>query len=418
MPTTYSRLSSLITVSLLALATIASAADWPQFRGPNRDGLSAETGLAREWPKDGPPQLWKISNLGEGYGSLAVVGDRIYVQGTNGQESLVFALSRADGKTLWTTALGPRLVLDQGNGPRGTPTVEGDALYVLTENGDLARLSTTDGKIAWKVNILEEFKAKNIGWGISESPLIDGNNVIVTPGGEATFAALDKNTGKTVWKSARLAERAGYASAIAADVGPVRVITNFTHDAGVGVRASDGKRLWEYRAPANGTANCTTPIFHNNRVFYSSAYGTGAGLLQLGPRGAEVDSREVYFTKEMKNHHGGVVLIDGHIYGFDDHILTCLEFDTGAVKWQDRSVGKGAVIAADGMLYLLGERHTMGLAVATPEGYSERGRFTIENRDQPSWAHPVVSNGVLYIRNKDVLSANRIGLQSGSAGGD
>lgn len=401
-----------------AFAASAPADDWPQWRGPDRDGISKETGLMKAWPEGGPALDWKIGGLGEGYGSVAVVGDRIFVQGTNDRDSLVFCLNRADGKKLWTVPLGERLVQDKGNGPRGTPTVVDGVLYALTGMGELACLNQADGTERWRINILEEFNASNIGWGISESPLVDGGHLIVSPGGRnAGIVALDRNTGKTLWRCTGLDGPAAYSSAIVANVGDVRVIMNFTKDAGVGVRANDGKLLWEYKAPANGTANCTTPIFHDNKVFYTSNYGVGGGLLALTPQGNEVETQELYFNKDMKNHHGGIVLLDGHIYGFNDHILTCMDFETGEVKWQDRSVGKGVTIAADGMLYLLGERYTVGLAEATPEGYRERGRFQIEDRGQPSWAYPAVSGGKLYIRNQDQLSCYDISLPADSGGG-
>jgi outer membrane protein assembly factor BamB len=384
---------------------VASTADWPQWRGPDRNGLSAETGLLQQWPSSGPPQLWTVSSVGAGYGSLAIAGGSIYVQGAKDRQSVVFALNRADGRGLWSKALGPAGTNDRGSGPRGTPTVDGDRLYVLTEEGDLWCLGATNGSEIWHRNILREFGGRQIGWLISESPLVDGNKVVVTPGGRrAGMAALDKTTGKTIWTSQDLSDEAGYASPIAADVDGVRVYMTLTANAGVGVRASDGKLMWRFQQVANGTANIATPIFFDKKVFYSSNYGTGAGLFELTAQNGEVAARQVYFTRDMQNHHGGLVLVNGYLYGFHNSILTCLEFSTGRTQWRHRSVGKGTLTYADGNLYLLSEDNVVGLASASPSSYVEKGRFKIADQGLPSWAHPVVSGGRLYIRNQTALA--------------
>jgi outer membrane protein assembly factor BamB len=382
-----------------------AAADWPQWQGPDRTGISKETGLMKEWPSSGPPVVWSAQNLGNGYGSMAVAGDRIYLQGMVGGNSTVFALNRADGKAVWSKALGRAESNDQGPGPRGTPTVDGDRLYVLTENGDLACLKT-DGTAVWQRNILKDFGGRQLRWLISESPLVDGPHVIVSPGGSgAGMVKLDKMTGKTVWTSKDLSDPAGYSSPIVADVGGVRTYLTFTAGAGVGVRASDGKLMFRYPNAANNVANITTPIFSDNKVFFTSAYDTGGGLVDLTAQNGELKAKEVYFTRNMKNHHGGVVLVGGYLYGFNDSILTCLEFATGKQMWRDRSVGKGSVTYADGNLYIQGENNVVGLAEASASGYKEKGRFQIADKGLPSWAHPVVSGARLYVRNQDTLSA-------------
>jgi outer membrane protein assembly factor BamB len=409
-------LKTRIIVTLIAIAGAAvvlrgqtTGQDWPQWRGPGRSGVSAETGLLREWPAAGPPRVWSAANLGAGFGSIAVSGDRVFVQGMQKTQSVVTALGRADGKLVWMRPIGRAVDNYQGPGPRGTPTVDGDRLYVLTENGDLASLRAQDGSIVWQRNILQDFGGRNIGWLVSESPLVDGNHVIVTPGGRgAGMVALDKMTGKTVWAAKELSDQAGYASPIVADVQGVRTIMTLTSEAGVGVRASDGKLMWHYPRVANGTANIATPVFHDNKVFYSSDYGTGGALLSLRAEGGDVRAQEAYFTRDMQNHHGGLVLVNGYLYGFNNSILTCLEFATGKVMWRHRSVGKGSLAYADGHLYLLSEDNVVGLAEATPAGYREKGRFTIPDQGWPSWAHPVVSGGRLYIRNQGILTAHNI----------
>ena len=402
-------------VLVVLSASAMQAADWPQWQGPERTRISRETGLLKAWPASGPPLVWTSTGLGAGYGSMAVVGDRVYLQGLRGSASTVIALNGADGKEVWATSLGgteTRMRSDRGPGPRGTPTFDGDRLYVLTENGDLACLRT-DGTIVWQRNILKDFGGAQLNWLISESPLVDGQHLVVSPGGPgAGMVKLDKMTGATVWVAKELSDDAGYSSVIAADVQGVRTYLTFTGAAGIGVRAADGKLMFRYPAPSNRTANVATPVFFNDQVFFTSAYGTGGGLVGLTAQNGEVASKEIYFTREMQNHHGGVVLLNGNLYGFNNAILTCLEFATGAVKWRDRSVGKGTVMIADGHLYLQSEDNVVGLAEATPEGYREKGRFTIPDKGLPSWAHPVISDGRLYVRNQDTVLVYNIRSQA------
>lgn len=379
--------------------------DWPQWRGPERSGISKESGLLKQWPTAGPPLAWQTANLGEGYGSVATSGDRVFVQGLRNRQSIVSALNRATGQGLWSKNLGVGGNNDRGAGPRSTPTVDGDRLYVLTEAGDLACMKH-DGTMVWQRNILKDFNGRNISWLLSESPLVDGNLVIVSPGGRgASIVALDKMTGQTVWTTKELHDEAGYASSVVADIQGVRTVITLTSEAGVGVRVSDGKLMWKYRPAANNTANITTPVFFDNKVFYTSAYGTGGALLGLRAENGEIRAQEIYFTREMQNHHGGVVLVNGYLYGFSNSILTCLEFATGKTAWRNRSVGKGSVAYADGHLYVLSEDHVMGLVEATPAAYREKGRFEIKDLGSPSWAHPVVSGGRLFIRNQATLAS-------------
>jgi outer membrane protein assembly factor BamB len=394
-------------VTMLAVAAGATlvAADWPQWQGPERTRISKETGLLKQWPSSGPALLWTATGLGNGYGSMAVAGERVFVQGTRGGNSIVIALNRADGKEVWSKALGRSVDDDRGPGPRGTPTVDGDRVYVLTENGDLACLKI-DGTAVWQRNILRDFGGRQLRWLISESPLIDGAHVVVSPGGSgAGMVKLDKLTGKTAWTSKELSDPAGYSSPIVADVQGVRSYMTFTAGSAVGVRASDGKLMWSYNKAANNVANIATPIFSDNKVFFTSAYDTGGALLSLTAQNGSVAAQEVYFTRQMKNHHGGVVLVNGYLYGYDDSILTCLEFATGKRMWRDRSVGKGSVAFADGHLYIQSENNVVGLAEATPSGYVEKGRFQIPDKGLPSWAHPVISGARLYVRNQDYLGA-------------
>jgi outer membrane protein assembly factor BamB len=404
------RVFKLLSILLGFFVTVSAVdRDWPQWHGPDRNNISPETGLLKGWPKAGPPTVWSVSGLGRGYGTIAIQGDRLYVQGTQGSESVVFCLSLANGKKIWTRPLGRNLDQDKGGGPRGTPTVEADRVYALSENGDLACLNARDGSVVWTLNILTAFKGPNPKWLISESPLIDGNNLIVTPGGDkAGIVALDKVNGKTVWTAAELSDQAAYSSCIVANVQGVRTIMTLTSGGGVGVRAGDGKLMWRYPRVANRVANVATPVFFNDKVFYTSAYDTGCVLLRLKTDKGLVQTEEAYFSPNMMNHHGGVILVNGHLYGFSNAILTCMEFETGKVCWRDRSVGKGTLTYADGNLYILSEENKVALAEANPSAYVEKGRFEIEDQGWPSWAHPVVHGGNLYIRNQGTLACYNV----------
>jgi outer membrane protein assembly factor BamB len=390
---------------LFLLAFVAlplASADWPQWRGPHRDGISPETGLLDVWPEGGPRQIWKIQGLGEGYAALAIAHGRIFTQGERGDHQFVVALDAATGKKLWETAAGPAFPQDKGNGPRGTPTVDGDRVFALGGEGTLIALNAKTGSVLWSMNVVQKYGGRVPYWGISESPLVDGNNVIVTPGGAgAAIVALDKKTGNLVWKSQ--SDPAGYSSAIAADVGGIHQIIVFTGDGVVGLRANDGSLLWKYDKVSNRTANIATPIFHDGFVFVSSAYGTGCALLKLTAEGGTVKASEVYFSKDMENHYSTSVLVDGNVYGYSKMILTAMNAQTGQVEWRDRSVGKGSLTYADGKLYLLGEDGVVGLAEASPAGYKEKSRFKIPRGALPTWTPPVISGGKLYLREQDNL---------------
>ncbi len=400
--------AALVFVTLLASVITAQtipSADWPQWRGPDRNGISRETGLAQSWPAGGPPLAWSAGGLGNGYGTVSVQGDRVFVQGLRGRQTILHSLNRADGRYVWSKTLGNGGDNDRGPGPRSTPTLDGDRVYAITEGGEVACLRAADGTMVWQRNLLRDFGGRNISWLVSESPLVDGDRLIVSPGGpNAGMAALDKMTGRTVWVARELSDEAGYAAPVVVEVNGVRAYTTFTSAAAVGVRASDGKVLWRYRQAANNVANIATPVVSGDQVFYTSAYGTGGGLVKLTAANGEISAREVYFTRDMQNHHGGVVLVDGTLYGFNNAILTALDFASGKMLWRHRSVGKGAVTYADRRLYLVGEDRVVGLAEVSPAGYRETGRFQIADEGWPTWAHPVVAGGRLYIRNQNTLS--------------
>lgn len=586
--------------------------NWPQWRGPNRDGISIETGLLREWPEEGPAKIWSVDTVGVGYSSIVIKDGRIYTQGDLDGIEHTICLDAKDGRVIWAVQPGPALArlkdrvtselerldtnqngqveelealtkmrfrdfnksdkptgdnaqeiakartarifkaLDKnndqkltdseasifgdefsqidrstkdadvealakdrvesafaqldansdekisreearnsglnqkfnsidvrdktdpnnerrkigdnlltkseledyfvkrepgldgiitpeelnkfylercanrdgimnadelrshyggyrngmGDGPRGTPTIDGKNVYALGGSGDLTCLDAGTGKTIWHVNLVSDFGGHVPGWGYSESPLIEGEMVIVTPGGkQGTLLALNKKNGEVIWQSKETTQPAHYSSAIVAEIGGIRQIVQFARESCFGVDAKNGKLMWEYKNANNGTANCSTAIVSNDHVFVSSAYGTGGGLAKITTDGDKQSAEEVYFEKSMGDHHGGTVLVGDHLYSLGAGRLICMNFMTGKIVWQDRSVGKGSLVVADGMLYLLSERQQVGLAEATPEGYREHGKFKIESQGRPSWAHPVVAGGRLYIRDQGKLTA-------------
>ncbi len=392
--------------ALVLGATVSTAAleDWPQWRGPHRDGVSAERGLLKEWPKSGPPVAFKISGAGEGYSSFAVAAGRLFTLGARGDREYVIAFDATTGKRLWEVPLGRRFTNDRGDGPRSTPTIDGDRVYAFGASGDLSALDAASGKVAWTVNVIRDLGGQNIKWGLSESPLISGDRIIVSPGGSGSaIVALNKTNGKLLWKSE--ADTAGYSSAVFHEIGGIREAIVFTGQRALGIDISNGRVLWSYDKVANRVANIATPIARGNFVFLSSDYGTGAALLQLTAAGGGITAREVYFTREMRNHHASSVLVGDHLYGFSSAILTAMRFDTGEVAWKDRSVGKGSLVFADGRLYLFSEGGVVALVEATPEGYREHGRFELETGSLPTWSHPVVANGKLFLRDQDTIYA-------------
>lgn len=383
--------------------------DNPQFRGLDRTGVSKETGLLKAWPSGGPKLLWSTKGCGDAHATPAVAGGKIYGLGLRGDDEVVWAKDIKTGKELWATpfAKAIQLAAQQGrNGSRSTPTVEGNRMYSIGVAGDVLCQDTANGAIIWRKSLVKDYGGRVPAWGFSESVLIDGNNAIVTPGGTNAIVALNKKTGETIWTSAVPGKNGvAYSSAITADVSGSKQIIQFLAGGVVGVDAITGKFLWNYAAPAaNNGINCSTPLYRDGYVFAASAYQNGGGLAKLTRNGDTTTAEQVYFTKEMQNHHGGMVLVGDYIYGFDNSNLTCMEFKTGKVVWSDRSVGKGSVSFADGMIICRSERGPVALVEATPVKYTEVGRFEQPERSQePSWPYPVVSNGKLYLRDMDVL---------------
>ena len=384
--------------------------DWPCWRGPERTGVSAETGLLGQWPKDGPRLVWKAGALGGGYSTPSVAGGRVFLMGSEGAEEFLRAVDARTGRILWSTKVGAVGKNEGPNypGPRCTPTVGSDAVYALGSDGDLVCADPVSGKIRWHKHLEKDFDGNRGIWAYTESPLLDGEVLVSTPGGPtATLVALNRRDGAVLWKAA-LPEgnQAGYASAIVAEAAGIKQYVQFLGAGLVGVSAADGKVLWQYQRHVGGQS-CGTPVFHEGCVFSSASGMGGSGgdvLLRLTAEGGAVKAEEVYFVRAMTNHHGGVVRVGDYLYGTGAGALVCMEFKTGAVKWKERGVGKGSLMAADGHLYVRGERGAVALVEATPTGYREKGRFQQPDRSAfPTFCHPVVAGGRLYLRDADVL---------------
>ncbi len=394
------------------LSFIAAAGDWPQWRGSRRDGVSDETGLLKEWPAGGPKLLWQLNDIGEGYGAPAAVGSRIYLLSNRGMDDeSVLAISAQDGKRIWSTSLGKVGNPDQKPPypkARSTPTIDGDRLYALSSDGDLACLETATGKIIWHKSLRKDFGGVPGIWAYAESPLIDGDNVVVTPGGpQASLAALDKKTGATVWKAVVPGgDAAAYSSVIATTVAGRKLYVQFLAKSLVSVDAKTGQFLWSYAETGGGPANIPTPIAREDYIYNAYTRRVGAALLRLKASQGGVTAEQVYLERGLPNDIGGQVLVGPYLYGTNQEAgLMAVEFATGKIRWQEKGIGPGAVFYADGRLYLHGENGDVALVEATPEAYREKGRFTPPQQPQhtsgpmeKAWAYPVVSQGRLYIR--------------------
>jgi outer membrane protein assembly factor BamB len=389
------------------------SADWPQWRGPKRDAVSGEKGLLQKWPKNGPKLLWKAKDLGQAYSSVVVVGNRIWTMGDRNGKQLVLCLDAAkQGKELWTAEVGR----PWNDGARSTPTVDGKLLYALGTHGDLVCLESATGKEKWRKNFGKDFKGRMMsGWGYCESPLVDGDKLICTPGGdEAALVALEKKTGKELWRApVKGAGGAGYASPVVAEVKGVRMYITWLGSALVGVSAKDGKLLWKYDRNRNGTANIPTPIVKGDLVFSSTGYDAGSALVRLVPdNNGGIKAKEEYFLEAdtLQNHHGGMVLVGNHVYCGHAHnsgFPICVELKSGKVAWrQGRGPGSGsaAVVYADGHLYFRYDNNVIALIECSPKAYKLKSSFRLPNdTGTPGWQHPVIAGGKLYLRGSTTL---------------
>jgi outer membrane protein assembly factor BamB len=413
--------SPTFTTGYLVLMTAfgLSAADWPQWRGPSRDAVNRETGLLKEWPADGPKLLWEAKGLGRGYSSVAMVGNRLFTMGdldeAQGKAQFVVALDLTTHEVIWKTRVGA----PHGDGSRCTPTVHDGLVYALGTEGDLVCLQADSGKEVWRKSLVADLGGKMMsGWKYSESPLVDGDKVICTPGGsDAALAALNRKTGEVIWKCAPPASTqmggAGYASVVVSSGAGVRQYVTVMGRGALGVDAATGKFLWHYPRVANGTANIPTPVTEGDFVFVSTGYGTGSALLKLVKEGDGIKAEEVYWLKAntFQCHHGGFLKLGDYIFGAHGHNAgnpICLEMATGKVMWSEKQPGErsGAVVCADNKLIYRYENNVVALIEANPREYQLKSTFKLPGRPGmggPGWAHPVVLDGRLYLRHNDYL---------------
>ncbi|NOY40785.1 MAG: PQQ-binding-like beta-propeller repeat protein [Planctomycetes bacterium] len=389
-------------------SALAVDANWPQWRGPNRDDVSQETGLLQSWPEGGPKQVWLFEDCGLGYSGLAIVGNRIYILGARSEKEQLLCLRASDGKELWAVSVGNVLKNSWGNGPRSTPTVDGNLVYALSGQGNLVCCNTKDGSLVWSKTMLELGGGLPV-WGFSESPLIHGNHLLCTPGGDqGAVVALEKLSGDLVWQASELTDIAHYSSIVVAEHLGKQVGIQFLVSQLVGIDLEDGSVLWSVPWPGR-TAVVPTPIVWGDKIYVSSGYGTGCMMVKMGENHS---ISPVYDNKLMSNHHGGIIRIDDSLFGYSNKKgWTCQDFDTGEKVWQERKeFDKGSIAYADGRFYCLSEGEgEVVLIASSKEGWEEHGRFRLDPQTElrsPKgriWTHPVITGGRLYLRDQELL---------------
>ncbi|MBT5926599.1 MAG: PQQ-like beta-propeller repeat protein [Verrucomicrobia bacterium] len=387
--------------------------NWPQWRGTNRDGHSTDTGLLNSWPETGPEMVWIFKNAGKGYSSPAIADGRYYSMGTRDNNTILLCLDANTGEEQWAKEIGNILGNGWGDGPRGTPAVDGDKVYALTGEGNLVCASTKDGTIVWETT-MSKLGGSEPKWGYSESVLLDGSNILVTPGGDkGTVAALDKASGKVIWQSGDITDHAHYSSVVAAEINGSKQYVQRTEKSIFGLNPETGNVLWKTDFPGR-TAVIPTPIVLGNRVYVTAGYGAGCKAIEIQP---DNTVKELYSNREMKNHHGGVVRVGGQVFGYSDGIgWLCQNLSDGSEVWAERkALGKGAITYVDGKLICLDESkgHVVMLDAST-KGYNELSRFTLDPQSEirasrgKIWTHPVIVNGKLYLRDQDLIYCYKV----------
>lgn len=403
-------------------------ADWPGWRGPDRTGVSREVGLLKEWPKEGPKLVWQSDKAGQGYAGIAIVGGVVYTMGARGEDEYLIALDEA-GKEKWATKIGPVLDWDANSwsrGPNSTPTVEGELVYGLSSTGVLLAASKASGKPVWRIDLPKELGGEvndvgggyeGLGWGYSWSPLVDGDNLILLAGGsKGLFAAVDKKSGKVLWRSKEVAEPATYSSPVMATLGGVKQYLALTQNKLVSVSARDGSLLWKHEHGKDyNDVVCPTPVVKDNLVYITVGYNEETELLKITGSGGKFEVAKIYSEKVIGSKQGGVVLLDKHIYGYhEDKVWVCQEFETGKMVWPKtirarQPLKAGGVLAAEGKLYVLDETGTVGMIEASPAGFKVLGqvKLPMESKLRKSrggiWTHPSLSDGKLYVRDQELI---------------
>ena len=408
-------------VSILVMSGMGlEAQDWAQWRGPNREGIFKGANLNLDWSAKKPQLLWTFRQAGSGYAAPTIIGTTLYCQGGADEKDFAFALDTQTGNVKWKQELGEMSVLDRGDGPRGSVTVDGDKLYLIRGSSQLHCLAAADGKMIWQKDLKADFNGKLMSnWGYSESPLIDGDRVICTPGGDdGTMIALDKNTGEVIWRATEWTDPCAYSSAIIAEIDGLRQYIQQSSKGVAGVAAKDGKLLWRIENPAYKIAVIPTPIFNDKMVYVTNGYNGGCIGIQLSKNGENIKADTVYTNnRDISCQHGGVVLINGYVYGHSDrpsNSWVCQNFKTGEIVWtqsdKEASVGKGSLLAVNDRLILYDMQNgSSAVVAASPDGWKDFGKIEIPERtniktqDNQAWTHPVVANDKLYLRDHDLL---------------
>ena len=400
----YSALAAVLLTAALA-SVPAAAGEWPQYRGPHQDGRSAETGLIDGWPGAGPAVLWSVE-LGDGYSGMSIAGDRLFTMYSDGQHEQVLALDAATGEELWRVRIDSHRRDGHGGGPRSTPTVDGEVVYTLGANGKLDALRTADGGRLWSSDLVQAFGARVPRWGVSTSPLVLGELLLVDVGGRTGYSlvAFDKSDGEVRWHVET--DKPGYSTPLAIEVGGLEQVLFFTGSSLVSVAPEDGRVFWRHPWKTSYDVNAAMPVFvPPNRVFISTSYDKGATLLEIDVAGGDASIREIWRNRVMKNHFNSSVLVGEHLYGFDNAILKCVEAATGDEVWAQRGFSKGSLVYADGQLLVLGERGLLASVEASPRGYRELARHQLFATDTKTWTMPSLAGGRLFVRSQGELVA-------------
>jgi outer membrane protein assembly factor BamB len=396
-----------LTLLLSALIFSAFAQEPTRWRGPEGNGIYAETGLMKSWPASGPQILWSYDKLGEGFSSPAFANQMIYLTGMEGTTGYVYALSQ-DGKLIWKKAYGPEFS-ESYPGSRSSAVIAGDLLYVYSGFGVLTCMSANSGDIKWTKDTFKELGGQQIQWGVTESPVVDGDRIYITPGGKQhNVVALNRMSGDLIWSSKGLGEKSAYCTPLLVKLPSRTLLVTHTEAHIIGLDVADGKMLWSHNQPNRWSVHSNTPIYHDGAIFYFSGYGQGGGLLKLSSDGSSVTQQ--WFSKKMDNRIGGAVRVDGHIYGSGDNnrFWMCLDWNTGEVKYEAKGLANGAVIYADGMLYGYSDRGELFLAEANPREWKLVSQTKVELGTAQHWAHPVIDSGRLFIRHGNTLIVYKI----------
>ncbi len=400
------KLCYLLMLACLPTTLSAMTDDWPGWRGADRTDISTETGLLQEWPAGGPKRIWLNDAGGLGYSGFAVVGDRLFTLGLFDGNEYGLCLDATSGKELWRAKVGDEFKNGWGDGPRNTPTVDGNRVYFMSATGSLVCVELESGKPVWNTT-MQEFGGEVPFWGFSESPLVDGDRLICTPGGkQGAMVALDKATGKKLWQTSSIQQTAHYSSPIVIENNKKRQYVQLIMDVVVGVDAETGDVLWQVPFPGK-TAVIPTPVLADGQIYVTAGYSAGSSLISLSD---DQSATEVWHSRSMSNHHGGVIYMDGHIYGHSDREgFSCQNVKTGELVWSEKEqLKKGAVTFADNRFYFIEEQTgDVVLFSASPEGWDQKGRFEFSPKSEQRhprgaiWVHPVIANGKLYLRDQE-----------------